>query len=66
LPTQESHDAWLSEQKKLLETLPGIELLANSAGAFATSLSDQIVQGLQLVDRRIYKSELRESVAEAL
>lgn len=66
LPTLESNDAWLSEQKKLLETLPGIELLTNSAGPFATSLSDQIVQGLQLVDRRIYKSARRESVAEAL
>jgi hypothetical protein len=66
LPTPQSHDAWLFEQKKLLETLPGIELLANSAGPFATSLSDQIVQGLQLVDQRIYRSERCESVAEAL
>lgn len=62
LPTPESHDAWLFEQKKLLETLPGIELLANSAGPFASSLADQIIQGLQLVDRCLYESVRRESI----
>lgn len=64
LPTSESHNAWLSEQKKLLEVLPGIELLANSAGPFATSLADQIVQGLQLVNRRVLKSLRHEQVVK--
>jgi hypothetical protein len=51
LPTPESLRAWGLERDTLLEKLPGLELLGNSSGPFATSISDQIVQGLQLAER---------------
>ena len=51
LPTPEGLRAWAFERDTLLARLPGLEPLANSSGPFATSLSDQIVQGLQLAER---------------
>jgi len=51
LPTPEGLRTWALERDLLLERLPGLEPLANSSGPFATSLSDQIVQGLQLAER---------------
>ena len=51
LPTPEGLRAWAFERDSLLARLPGMEPLANSSGPFATSLSDQIVQGLQLAER---------------
>jgi hypothetical protein len=51
LPTPEGLRTWALERDLLLERLPGLEPLANSSGPFATSLSDQIVQGLQLAQR---------------
>ncbi len=51
LPTKASLRAWTQARSALIEKLPGIELLAGSAGPSATSFSDQIVQGLQLAAR---------------
>lgn len=48
LPTPQALAQHRHERERLLAALPGIELLAASAGPFATSLSDQIVQGLRL------------------
>ncbi len=48
LPTAEGLSAQAEQRALLLARWPGIELFANSAGPFATSLSDQIVQGLLL------------------
>lgn len=50
LPTPDGLNSWSSEREALLQRLPGIDLLAGSAGAFTTSLSDQIVQGLKLAE----------------
>ena len=48
LPTAEGLAAQAEQRTLLLARWPGVELFANSAGPFATSLSDQIVQGLLL------------------
>lgn len=50
LPTPASMAAYAHERVLMLQCLPGIEPLAASAGPYATSLSDQIVQGLKLAD----------------
>lgn len=50
LPTPASMAAYAQERALMLQSLPGIEPLAASAGPYATSLSDQIVQGLQLAE----------------
>ncbi len=50
LPTAVGLAAWHDEQTRLRDALPGLELLGASAGPFATSLSDQIVQGLRLAE----------------
>ncbi len=48
LPTPASLAAYAHEHEEMLRLAPALEPLAASAGAFATSLSDQIVQGLKL------------------
>lgn len=48
LPTAASLGVFADERATLQRKLPGVELLGASAGPFATALSDQIVQGLQL------------------
>lgn len=53
LPTAEGLAAYAAHRAALLQRLPGIETIGNSAGPFATALSDQIVQGLMLADERI-------------
>lgn len=52
LPTAEGLAAYAAHRAALLQRLPGIETIGNSAGPFATALSDQIVQGLALADDR--------------
>lgn len=49
LPTADGLAAHADQRSRLLTRWPGVEPIANSAGPFATSLSDQIVQGLRLV-----------------
>ncbi len=51
LPTFGTLAAFAADRTRLQERLPGIELIGASAGPFATSLSDQIVGGLQLAAR---------------
>jgi hypothetical protein len=51
LPTAETLSRFAADRAQLLARLPGIELIGASAGPFATSLSDQIVGGLQLAAR---------------
>lgn len=48
LPTADALAAHADHRTQLLAGWPGVELIANSAGPFATSLADQIVQGLRL------------------
>ena len=50
LPTEAGLVAYDTDRRHLLECLPGVEAIGNSAGPFATSLSDQIVQGLVLAE----------------
>jgi hypothetical protein len=50
LPTPAALDAWHADHARLRDTLPRLHLLAASAAPFATSLSDQIVQGLALAE----------------
>lgn len=63
LPTADGLAAQAEQRALLLARWPGVELFANSAGPFATSLSDQIVQGLLLA--RIESSGLPSVEAEA-
>lgn len=51
LPTTETLARFAADRHQLLDRLPGIEPIGASAGPFATSLSDQIVGGLQLAAR---------------
>jgi hypothetical protein len=51
LPTAETLARFVADRHQLLRRLPGVELIGASAGPFATSLSDQIVGGLQLAAR---------------
>ena len=50
LPTPPALDAWHADHARLCEALPALYRLAASAAPFATSLSDQIVQGLALAE----------------
>lgn len=53
LPTVEGLAAFAEHRAQLLRRLPGVRAIGNSAGPFATSLSDQIVQGLSLAESDI-------------
>ena len=48
LPTADGLAVQADQRTQLLARWPGVELFANSAGPFATSLSDQVIQGLLL------------------
>ncbi len=48
LPIADGLSANADQRAQLLARWPGVELFANSAGPFATSLSDQVIQGLLL------------------
>jgi hypothetical protein len=50
LPTPAALDSWHADHARLRDVLPGVHGLAASAAPFATSLSDQIVQGLALAE----------------
>lgn len=50
LPTAEGLSAHADQRAQLLARWPGVDLFANSAGPFATSLSDQVIQGLLLAN----------------
>jgi hypothetical protein len=50
LPTPDGLAAYAADRHRLVEHLPGLETIGPSAGPFATSLSDQIVQGLVLAE----------------
>jgi hypothetical protein len=51
LPTPQTLAQFAGDRAHLQALMPGIELIGASAGPFATSLSDQIVGGLQLAAR---------------
>ena len=63
LPTANSLAAHAEDHSRLLRLLPGAELLGPSAGPFATSLSDQIVQGLLLADAQVDEPLQADAVA---
>ena len=46
VPDAAARDAWEHDQRTIIEHYPEIALLAMSSGFFATSLNDQVVQGL--------------------
>jgi hypothetical protein len=50
LPTPAALAAWQADDARLRDALPALHRLAASAAPFATSLSDQIVQGLALAE----------------
>jgi hypothetical protein len=56
LPTADGLAAQAEQRALLQARWPGVELFANSAGPFSTSLSDQIIQGLLLA--RVESSSL--------
>lgn len=51
LPTADGLAGFEADRAELLRRLPGAELLAASAGPFATALADHVVQGLQIAAR---------------
>ena len=57
LPTPAALSTHAEAHARLLASLPGIELLGEAAGAFADSLPDQILQGLQAAQRPRSRSE---------
>ncbi|MDO8961787.1 MAG: FAD-binding protein [Methylophilus sp.] len=46
VPDAAARDAWEQDQRTIIQHYPEIALLAMSSGFFATSLNDQVVQGL--------------------
>lgn len=46
VPDAAARDAWEQDQRIIIQRYPEIALLAMSSGFFATSLNDQVVQGL--------------------
>jgi protoporphyrinogen oxidase len=46
VPDAAARDAWELDQRTIIQHYPEIALLAMSSGFFATSLNDQVVQGL--------------------
>jgi len=46
VPDAAARDAWEHDQRTIIQHYPEIALLAMSSGFFATSLNDQVVQGL--------------------
>ena len=46
VPDAAARDAWEQDQRTIVQHYPAIALLAMSSGFFATSLNDQVVQGL--------------------
>jgi monoamine oxidase len=46
VPDAAARDAWEQDQNTVIKTAPDIALLAMSSGFFATSLNDQVIQGM--------------------
>ncbi|MDO4904483.1 MAG: hypothetical protein Q4A16_02860 [Lautropia sp.] len=57
LPTLDAVATSMDERQRMQHHFPGIELLGDSAAPFATSLSDQIIQGLQQAHRNELDSD---------
>ena len=64
LPTRDTLAAFAADRAGLQTRLPGIELIGASAGPFATSMSDQIVGGLQLAGRHAELSQKPENTLD--
>lgn len=52
VPDAAARDAWESDRQAVAQLYPEIGLLAMSSGFFATSLNDQVVQGLYYAETR--------------
>ena len=46
VPDKQARDAWEQDHRTIIQHYPEIALMAMSSGFFATSLNDQVVQGL--------------------
>ncbi|SCZ87083.1 NAD(P)-binding protein [Nitrosomonas mobilis] len=46
VPDKQARDAWEQNHRTIIQHYPDVALLAMSSGFFATSLNDQVVQGL--------------------
>lgn len=46
VPNAAARDAWEADHQQMVKNYPGITRMAMSSGFFATSLNDQVVQGL--------------------
>lgn len=57
LPAHQAVTDFLSDQTRLKEALPGIELMSASSAPFAQGLSDQVVQGLQVSCRGVSEDQ---------
>ncbi|MFD0930417.1 FAD-binding protein [Methylophilus glucosoxydans] len=53
VPDQAARDAWEQDQQTVAALHPEIALLAMSSGFFATSLNDQVIQGLYYAETRL-------------
>lgn len=62
VPDAAARDAWEQDQQTVAQLYPDIALLAMSSGFFATSLNDQVIQGLYYAETR--QSSSHAAVAE--
>ncbi len=62
VPDAAARDAWEQDQQQVATLHPGIALLAMSSGFFATSLNDQVIQGLYYAETRQQDASVCDSV----
>lgn len=63
VPDAAARDAWEQDRQAVADLHPEIALLAMSSGFFATSLNDQVIQGLHYAQTRAHHTETEEAGA---
>jgi protoporphyrinogen oxidase len=66
VPDAAARDAWEADQQAVAQLYPDIALLAMSSGFFATSLNDQVVQGLYYAETRQAANQLHSAAFETV
>lgn len=63
VPDAAARDAWEQDRQTVADLHPEIALLAMSSGFFATSLNDQVIQGLHYAQTRVHHTATEEAGA---
>lgn len=63
VPDAAARDAWEQDRQTVADLHPEIALLAMSSGFFATSLNDQVIQGLHYAQTRVHQPATEEATA---